>query len=423
MTPAADPSRRARELYDGLVGRRTGIIRQIALVDPFDGDARLFHAGAQIANTHARFHESHLGLGVGGAGFDKEAAIVSALCEGVERYAASCYRPAQLQLATFRELGARALDPRRFVPFSATQRAEPAFPLAPLDSDTTLRWVSGTHLSTRAPVLVPAFAVYMPYVHAEPEPLLGVGLSTGLACADTRERAEEKALCEVVERDALALTWLLGATPPRIATDSIDPRLLPPRDRVDAFDLTTDLGVPVFLVRCVGRGPRGELISIGAACHADPRQALDKAALEASQDRVYVRMLIDRDPDWAPRPDFTNVTDFGLHARLYSGRPALARRGLAFLDDAPLGARAHAPVDALAQLTQRGLDAVSIDLTPPWAANLGLHVARVVVPDLVPLHGNHTMRTLGHARLSAAALPHATLRHELPLWPFPHAMP
>jgi len=417
---------RARELFDGLVGRRTGIVRQIALVDLFDGDAPLFHAGAQIANTHARFHESHLGLGVGGAGPTREAAVVSALCEGVERYAASLYDARSLQLASYRALGPeRALDPRAFAPFSPTQYREAEFPLTPIDLDTPLRWVEGTRLPSRTPVLVPAFAVYMPYVPAEPEPLAGVGLSTGLACAETFVQAEAKALLEVVERDALALTWVLGATPPRAALDGLPSELLPPRDRIDAFELTTDLGIPVFMVRCVGLGPRGELVSIGAACHGEARKALEKAALEASQDRVYVRMLIDREPTWAPQPDFGNVTDFGLHARLYSGRPALARRGLAFLDErsTPPEPVDRLPVDALARLDAAGHAVASIDLTPSWARPLGLHVARVVVPGLVPLHGNHTMRCLGHRRLTARALPRGIVHHDAPIWPFPHPMP
>lgn len=417
---------RARALFEALVGRRTGIIRQIALVDLFDGDAPLFHAGAQIANSHARFHESHLGLGVGGAGATKEAAVVSALCEGVERYAASLYDPRTLQLATFRELGAeRALDPRSFLPFSATQRRDPEFLLEPVDADTPLRWVQAVLLPSREPVLVPAFAVYMPYVPEAPEPLVGVGLSTGLACAETLELAESKALHEVLERDALALTWVLGASPPRASLEAVPRELLPPRDRCEAFELTTDLDVPVFMVRCIGQGPRGELISIGAACHADPQKALEKAALEASQDRVYVRMLIDRDPSWEPRPDFRNVTDFALHARLYSGRPALARRGLAFLETPPETGLAptHERTEPLDQLAAAGHQVAAIDLTPSWARPLGLHIARVVVPGMVPLHGNHTMRSLGHPRLHARALPRSVVRHDRPIWPFPHPMP
>ena len=163
--------------------------------------------------------------------------------------------------------------------------------------------------------------------------------------------------------------------------------------------------------------------------------ALLKAAMEASQDRAYVRMLIERDPAWAPDPTFSNVTDFSLHARLYSHAEPLARRGLAFLDAAPLtrpealvSPPAAAPVpitSALATALRGGLSGAVVDLTPPWAATLGLRVARVVTPDLMPLHGNHTLRSLGHPRLArwTEAFPRGAVSHPRPLWPYPHPMP
>ena len=439
--PLADPARstpaspRARELFRGLVGRRTGIVRQIGLVETIDGDAPLFHAGAQIANAHP-YHGEHLGLGVGGCGLTADDALVSALCEGVERYAASSYGPCREGLRSRRALGdALSLDPAGLLCFTAEQRAEPDFPLSPATDDTPLRWVEGRDLESGQPCFAPAFAVYLPYMLERDEPLVAVGLSTGLAAAPTLEEATAKGLCEAVERDAMALVWVRGIAPPRVAPrlvrDLAGP-VLPPRDEVVAYDLTTDIGLPVFFVVCRGAGPRGPLVAVGAACHPDARAALLKAAMEASQDRAYVRMLVDRDPEWAPAPDFSNVTDFALHARLYSHGEALARRGFAFLEgnrvvEPPALARPPepAPVPITAALSTPGLPGAAFDLTPPWAASLGLQVARVVLPGLMPLHGNHTLRYLGHPRLArwAESFPRGIVSHPRPLWPYPHPMP
>jgi ribosomal protein S12 methylthiotransferase accessory factor len=426
---------RARALFEGLVGRRTGIVRQLALVDTLDGDAPLFHAGAQIANAHP-YHGEHLGLGVGGCGVTREAAVISALCEGVERYAASSYGPAARGLASRRELGgALSLNPASLVRFTAQQRAFADFPLAPVDDETKLRWELGWDLASGDPCLVPAFAVHLPYMLERDEPLVAMGISTGLACGATLEEAVAKGLCEAVERDAMALTWVRGLTPPRVDDAVLKEEVghvLPPRDAVTAYDLTTDVGLPVFMVLCRGEGPRGPLVAVGAACHPDARSALRKAAMESSQDRAYVRMLIEREPGWAPAADFANVTDFALHARLYSASPTLAQRGLAFLAGNPavtsraqLGAREAPALPITAALATPGIAGAAVDLTPPWAAGLGLRVARVVVPDLMPLHGNHTLRYLAHPRLARAAtcLPRSVLQHDRPLWPYPHPMP
>jgi ribosomal protein S12 methylthiotransferase accessory factor len=439
--PSGDPphatpaSRRARELFHGLVGRRTGIVRQIGLVETIDGDAPLFHAGAQIANAHP-YHGEHLGLGVGGCGLTADDALVSALCEGVERYVAASYGPSPRPLMSRAALGGSlSIDPASLLRFTEDQRAEPDFPLSPATDDTPLRWVEGRDLETGQPCFVPAFAVYLPYMLERDEPLVAVGLSTGLAAAPTLEEAMAKGLCEAVERDAMALVWVRGIAPPRVAprlVKALAGHVLPPRDEVTAYDLTTDVGLPVFLVVCRGKGPRGALVAVGAACHPDARAALLKAAMEASQDRAYVRMLLDRDPEWAPAPDFSNVTDFALHARLYSHSEALARRGLAFLEgnvevDPPALASAadQAPLPITAALQTPGLPGAAVDLTPPWAGPLGLRVARVVLPGLMPLHGNHTLRYLGHPRLArwAEGFPRGVLSHGRPIWPYPHPMP
>ena len=437
MAAPSDDPRRARELFHGLVGRRTGIVRQVALVDTMDGDAPLFHAGAQIANAHP-YHGEHLGLGVGGCGQTRETAVISALCEGVERYAAASYGPSKRGLLSRRELGeVLSLDPAALVRFTDRQRAESDFPLSPLDENTKLRWELGRDLASGDPCEVPAFAVHLPYMLERDEPLVAMGLSTGLACGATLEEAVSKGLCEAVERDAMALTWVRGLTPPRVdeaVVKELVGHVLPPRDEVAAYDLTTDLGLPVFMVICRGTGPRGPLVAVGAACHPDARSALRKAAMESSQDRAYVRMLIERDPAWLPAADFSNVTDFSLHARLYSASPALARRGLEFLEGNPEttsrarfepGGSESVAIPITAALKLPGITGAAVDLTPPWAATLGLRVARVVLPDLMPLHGNHTLRYLAHPRLARAerCFPRARLTHKRPLWPYPHPMP
>jgi ribosomal protein S12 methylthiotransferase accessory factor len=305
---------------------------------------------------------------------------------------------------------------------------------------TPLRWLTGRRLSDDAPCAVPAFAVYLPYQPEPGEPLVAPGISTGLSCAASLEAAVLGGMCEVIERDALALCWLAGLALPRIPQPSILEEaadLLPPSDETVAYDLTSSVGVPVVLIVCRGEGPRGPLLSVGSACHLDARRAVRKAALEASQDRVFVRELVELDPDWQPREDFSNLTDFSLHARLYSVRPDLADEALSFLngnsEPAELPALvACADSDATQErgeiarrLVAAGHDGAWVDLTPEPAANLGLHVVKVVVPSLLPLHGHHLLAYLGHARLAdrRAAMPRSSVLHEHATWPYPHPFP
>jgi len=430
---------RTGQLFSSLVGARSGIIRRVNLIEPDDGEPALFHVGAQVANTHPHWGD-HRGLSVGGCGLTKQHALMAALCEGVERYAGSSYNPAG-KTQTQAQLECPSLSADRFVRFSEKQKKESTFVYVLPDRETPMRWVRGQSLGSDDPVAAPAFAVYVLYETARGEPSIGPSLSTGLACGDTIKQALEHALCEVIERDAVALHWLGGVAPPRVDDQILEEHagdVLPPYDRVVAYDLTTDLQVPVMMVLCQGQGVTGSLLSVGSACHRNPYRALRKAAMEASQTRKYVELEIRAQPDFQPRPDFSNVSDFALHARLYCGRPNLAAYATAFVDgnDRPApsfkGAasmQADKESDgALAELThavsQRQLDGAWFNLTAPWAAALDLHVVRVLIPELMPLHGHHSYAQLGHQRLADLdqALPHG-VRRQQKIWAYPHPFP
>jgi len=437
-------AQRCREVFDALVGRRSGIVRQVRLVATIEGDADLWHAAATVANAHPQW-ATGIRLAAGGAGRTRPDAVMAAICEGLERYLASSHSHGRAVLQRRARLPHDALSVEALVAFSPEQRQQEGFPFEPLDAQTPLRWIRGRRLSDGSPCDVPAFAVYLPYRPEPDEPVVAPGISTGLACGASAGEALLAGLCEVIERDALALTWLAGISPPRIPQDwliaSAGP-LLPPSDAVAAYDLTSDLGVPVVLVVCRGAGPGGPLLSVGSACRLDPRRAVQKAAIEASQDRVYVRQLLALEPGWQPTPDFSNVADFSLHARLYSVRPELAGEALRFLEgnpepsELPRLSAARADADdvqertrdrdaVIHRLADAGHDGARVDLTPAWAAGIGLHVVKVVVPSLLPLHGHHRLAYLGHPRLAdrRAAMPRGTIHHDRAIWPYPHPFP
>ncbi|MBC8872569.1 MAG: YcaO-like family protein [Planctomycetes bacterium] len=431
---------RCRQMFDALVGRRTGIVRDVRLVATVDGDADLHHAAAATANAHPGT-PTDMKRAVGGAGTTREAAVMASLGEALERYLASSYRRGHAPVRSEAELDCEAIPAAAFAQFSPRQRRQEGLPFEQATQQTPLRWVNGKRLSGDSPCAVPAFAVYLPYVPEPGEAPIAPGISTGLACGDSQESALLGAACEVIERDALALTWMTGITPPRIEQEAfvdLAGDLLPPRDECRAFDLTNDVGVPVVLVVCRGQGPSGRLLSVGSASRPDRDAAIRKAAMEASQDRVYVRHLVGRDPDWRPRPDYSNVTDFSYHARLYSVRPDLVGGAFAFLDDMATdriliptlfrgesGPMAEALNRVIRRLLDSGHDGVWVDLTPEWAKSQRLHVVKLVVPSLLPLHGDHRLPYLGHPRLadSHRAMPHGSKNHEYSLWPYPHPFP
>ncbi len=242
----------ARQMFEALVGRRTGIVREVVCVPPGDGDAELCYAGAVIARAHPEM-DAGAALAVGGAGRCRDDALMAVLGEGLERYAGSAHSRGRARLQPAAELTGRWIPPAALAQFSERQRAAEGFPFVLADERTPLRWLAGRNALDGSACWVPAFTVHVPYWPEPGEPVVAPGLSTGLCCAATREAAVIGGACEVIERDALALTWLQGRSPPRIAGGllrEIAGELLPPDDDAAAYDLTCDVGVPVVLVVC-----------------------------------------------------------------------------------------------------------------------------------------------------------------------------
>ena len=113
-------------------------------------------------------------------------------------------------------------------------------------------------------------------------------ISTGCATHVTLAAALVNAICEVVERDAIALTWLQKLPLPTLDHGYFTG---PVRQMVDwcsergistyMFDATTDIGVPtVYCVQLADTGCRAAQV-VGCASDLDVAAAVERALLEA----------------------------------------------------------------------------------------------------------------------------------------------
>ena len=221
--------------------------------------------------------------------------------------------------------------------------------------------------------------------------------SNGLASGNHLIEAIDHGLCELIERDAVAL-WDgaggSGAAAGRVAIDTIDDRncarvldAIRAADlAIGIWDVTSDVGVAAFACVLVDRRPdhAGQVYtSHGSGCHPSRAIALLRALTEAAQTRLT---FIAGTRDDADREFFERARD-----------PARIERLRAELD-APGEGRAWkaAPTREaddleddlrwlLARLAAAGIDQVAaVDLTRP---EIGIPVVRVIAPGLESLHG------------------------------------
>lgn len=354
--------------------------------------------------------EAGIELAGSGGGTNARLARAIAIVEAVERYS-SCVPPEGLRWASFTELGEDATDLATLPRCSARELADPRCPVREFDPNERIRWTTAWSSRHQRLLFVPATLVWMHLEALTASERLTVPISTGCAAHTDPAQALLNAVCEVVERDSISLTWLQRIELPEI--DLVDaPATV--RDAVAAadstgrshrfFDATTDLGVPT--VYCVDTDPNSDTLRHVVMCSTelDPGRAIMKIVREIASSRIALEHA-------GPVPDaiddFKSVTDgarfMGDPGRaeefaflLENGRP---KRRFSELPNLDTGDPQTALDAVVRRLHDAGCDVLSVDIGTPESRSVDLTVVRVIIPKLMPLSFAHRARYLAHPRL------------------------
>ncbi|AZS37520.1 Ribosomal protein S12 methylthiotransferase accessory factor YcaO [Microbacterium lemovicicum] len=332
-----------------------------------------------------------------GKGTTAEQARVGALAEALERYSASRHGDELVVCGSLNSLHGRAIHPNDAMLFSERQFADAEahgspdswfnrVP-APFDPDATLEWTPIWSLTHDREFLLPTDYLYMGRRDAA-----SIGLmsdSNGCAAGNTVTEAVLQGFYELVERDAVAIWWYNRLNRPGVDLASfgdpwIDDMVASYRARgreIWALDLTTDLGIPVFVALSRREGHDVEAILLGFGAHLDPRIALLRALSEVNQMSPVDERLGDGEQG-LDRELRTWLNDATLASQPYLVPDPDAPVWSAF--DHPSSTGGDLADDVLTCRTaveRAGMAVYVIDQTRP---DIGLSVVRVVVPGLRP---------------------------------------
>lgn len=414
FTPVDVALERLRTLLSPLIG----IVRELhELLLPLD-DARLIRMQAEVSQPELVVGGGNTFLTTG-SGTTRELAEAAALGEAAERYSGLWVPEHRLTLASARDLGRDALGPRAFAFFAASQFAQDQFPYVRFTPSTRTSWVHAMSLLDGHKVYVPAQVVYLP-----PAPFLAgeqriaYATTSGMACRASLEEAVLTALLELVERDAVMVTWYGRLTFPVLSDAASDVLPLPSSIRRAGslrwrvVDLSLISSVPTVMATIRPGNPPGDPVAfvLGAASGLTFEDAIHKALGDAFRLRSSMRLKRARYGRRPPQPD--RVIDFDDHALLYT-YPENAHH-TAFLDAGPLAGfpaseqalRGATPFevvrDLVTRLANRNIDVYLVDVTAPDVRAAGLHVVRVVSPQLAMIDMGFRYRFLGNPRLRTA---------------------
>ncbi len=254
--------------------------------------------------------------------------------------------------------------------------------------DLPMLWIEGVDLMDDVPLWLPFETVHTNFTLPSPP---GAGCfspsTNGLASGNHLLEATCHAIFEVIERDAVTLsnvdpgtlTWLDLDTVSDPACREVLRRLDEAGLEIAAFDVTSDLGIPVFYATLLDRRVDVSHPGIGAGCHLAPEVALLRALTEAVQVRMtYITGARD---DLSP-DEFTSL---GRSRKLGPVSALMRQQGTC----RPFDEAASPPVgktfaDDLTYLLERlkaaGIDQVAaVNLTKPA---FDIAVVKVVIPGL-----------------------------------------
>lgn len=262
-----------------------------------------------------------------------------------------------------------------------------------------LDWAEGRDAATGRAVHAPADLVWRrpPSARVIQPP---AALSTGVAAGPSHEAAAERAILELIERDAAALWWLGGSRPRLLSPSSLAhhaamSQLAAMRQghgtrRTQLLDITTDHGVPAVAAASTDQSGRGLAVGIAA------RLTFKDAACAALREMGQMEM--------AAAIASAKRTESGDHAlndadKRHLARAAFAASSCGLLEPCGEGAATAASDiregrSLLQALAPHGLRIILVDLTQ---RGIDVPVVRAICPDLQPFSETATTIRLAKA--------------------------
>jgi putative methanogenesis marker protein 1 len=224
-----------------------------------------------------------------GKGLTREQARVSVIMEAIERYSAEIKDEdkAKFLFESYdenrnEEEGKEKVDPTSLI----------LSELSTIGPGSKLEWCEGYDLLREEEVLVPANAVFHPYVSNRGGRLFRSD-SNGIASGNNLEEAIFHGITEVIERDALSYVELKKNAGKQIEIDEGDGMIFELKRRFESagilphfWYIPSDTGFTTVALALDNESKDTSLLVYGAGAHSDPGIATIRAITEAAQSRL-----------------------------------------------------------------------------------------------------------------------------------------
>ncbi len=404
-------------LNNGLNGisSEIGILHRLIKLPRMAMDPLMVNYGVLLANVEFLSNEKYAGKGAG-CSFEWEDAVLGAIGETVERYAAAFYNLDKSLFSSFNNLHKNAIHPKEFALFHKEQFKDESFKIKEFTDDLELSWFQTTDLTNGKETWLPGQFIYLPFSHDKN--YITVNTSTGLAAHTNYYKAILTGLYEVIERDSFTLTWLQNLVPSKIKLSKEIREYIDSHFPIDYewhfFDISYDIDVPSVLGFCFGKAEYGKFVAVGASTRATYAEALKKTIQEIGQAVPYFRYLLNTKKGWNSANDYSQIKDFEDHSIFYVQRPelwhvfdkwvnAVETKSINFFEENNRTDR-----DEIRHIVKimkdKNYNVLFKDITTCDVRQLGFFSIKIFIPQLIQLSGAYNSYFLGGKRLYSVPL-------------------
>lgn len=241
-------------------------------------------------------------LSANGISREKKVAYDKAVFETVERWSLCKYDVRTFIYDSYRNLLRRklnAINPKLFNYFSSRQLKKEEYAAFRFNENTKFSWIRAINLIDKSKILIPAQLVYFLSSKVQVEPKIRLEDAVGAAASSTLEQSIYNGICELIERDAYAITYYNQIPFKKISCKNItDKQIKYLLDfvkqylfEINLYDITLDIKVPTILCLLVDQTKKGPPLSIGLKCDVSYITAIEGALLESIQNLNILRDL------------------------------------------------------------------------------------------------------------------------------------
>lgn len=392
------------EKWADFLSKKTTIVTDVYRVVQYNDEPTFdhFHADVNIPNKEKYF-------GLDGEGFSftsADVALIKCLGEAAERFSTFIKSKSIIaeSLKKLRENKVPHLDPQTVTGVQDQEWVENA----------KINWVQGWELTSRKPILIPSQLVWLSESRYKGEKLIYPPISTGAASSSALSSAVYQGICECLERDAYMITYLRKLSRQRVnlLSHSTLAELQEKAERynleIAVFEITTDIPVPTFMALTIDRTGYGPAVTVGLKADLDPLVAIQGAIEESFHPRNWLRAKYE-DGERQKKENLNNLIQRGLFwydQLMLKHLDFLLKNNLPAKDISEFRLMDWSGKNKFGILkkiiTANKLRTYVVEITHPELKQVGIRVAKVIMPDLQPLYLQEKYRCWQGKRLDEA---------------------